>query len=89
MKLSLGAVLAPLLAVGIAMISGCAGVAASAAAGGAASMPVGTTSITSATLAPSSLAAAAWDGDEASAAPAPRLAPPTWGTAVVDSAPAN
>ena len=92
MKLSLGAVLAPVLALGIAMTTGCAGAAQSATPASAASTPIGTTSLTSATLTPSSLAPATWDGDEVSGAladRAPRVAQPTWGTTVVVSSPAT
>ena len=103
MKLSLRVVrvvLAPSLALSLgvvlALATGCAGAAQSATAASAASTPVGTTSITSATVAPSGLAPAAWDGDEAEPmaaaaprAPTARLAPPTWGAAVVVRSPTN
>ena len=88
MKLSLIAV----LAIGVSLTTGCAGSVQSAAAP---SSPVGTATLTSAALmpsTPSTLAPAAWDADEASATPAPATsAAPvaTWGTAVTVTSPTN
>jgi hypothetical protein len=81
-------------AVGVSLITGCAGSAQSVAP----STPVGTTSLTGAAMTPamtpstsstpSTLAPAAWEADETSAAGAP--APlPTWGTAVAVTPTAN
>ena len=84
MKLSLIAV----LAIGVSLTTGCAGSVQSAAAPSASDTRVGTTTLTSAAMMPSTLAPAAWDADEASVAPAP-VAVPTWGTAVAVTSPTN
>jgi hypothetical protein len=84
MKLSLIAV----LAIGVSLTTGCAASVQGAAAPSAGSERVGTTTLTSAAMMPSTLAPAAWDADEASATPAP-VAVPTWGTAVAVTSPAN
>jgi hypothetical protein len=69
--------------VSIFAISGCAGAAVPV-------VSVGTTTLTGATITPSALAPAAWDGEESSAASAAAPAPAapaisTWGAAAVTS----
>lgn len=85
MKLSLIEALA-VGALGVSLITGCAGSAQSAAP----STPVGTASLTSASVTPSTpstLAPAAWEAEAtSSAAPVVQAAPlPTWGAAVTAS----
>ena len=85
MKLALGPV-RMMLAAAVALSSamGCAG---SSPASPRMSVPVGTTSLTSAIVAPSTLAPAAWEGDEPIPAAAP-AAPttPTWGAPAATTA---